>query len=311
MPAPLWATSMGPSSKARVRQGSVGRPDGVSFDSPDILDALYADAGLSWIENEAIEHYAWIFDDPSDTSPWYELGFARMHARGVLAFTARKKKRGHSGIRFVSADRQTSKSRSSSTIFSTKPNSADRASRSSSNMALGRRDARHARRSRSSPLRRGVRRGRDGQCITFPSTRVGDLLMTPCISARWRYVRTRAPRRRSSSGASRSQRRGAGRISLRRDELARGQSPRRPVLAPLWISDHLRATSSHDRRRLDEVGLDGGQKLGVLRVTWEQSAPPNRPGDEELLKFQRTSRCNRLRQTLFLALRRSGFDRDR
>jgi ribosomal protein S18 acetylase RimI-like enzyme len=60
-------------------------PDGVSFDSPEILDALYAQAGLSWIESEAIEHYAWVFDDVADTSPWYELGFARMHARGVLA----------------------------------------------------------------------------------------------------------------------------------------------------------------------------------------------------------------------------------
>jgi ribosomal protein S18 acetylase RimI-like enzyme len=60
-------------------------PDGVSFDSSEILDALYAEAGLAWIENEAIEHYAWIFDDAVDTSPWYELGFARMHARGVLA----------------------------------------------------------------------------------------------------------------------------------------------------------------------------------------------------------------------------------
>ncbi len=60
-------------------------PDGISFDSPAILDALYAEAGLAWIEDEAIEHYAWIFDDIVDTSPWYELGFARMHARGVLA----------------------------------------------------------------------------------------------------------------------------------------------------------------------------------------------------------------------------------
>jgi len=60
-------------------------PDGVSFDRPDILDALYAEAGLAWIEHEAIEHYAWIFDDAVDVAPWYELGFARMHARGVLA----------------------------------------------------------------------------------------------------------------------------------------------------------------------------------------------------------------------------------
>jgi ribosomal protein S18 acetylase RimI-like enzyme len=65
-------------------------PDGVSFDRPDILDALYAEAGLAWIEGESIEHYAWIFDDVVDTSPWYELGFARMHARGVLALAGRR-----------------------------------------------------------------------------------------------------------------------------------------------------------------------------------------------------------------------------
>jgi ribosomal protein S18 acetylase RimI-like enzyme len=68
-------------------KGSWVGPDGVSFNSPEVLDALYAEAGLDWIEHEAIEHYAWIFDDPLDTSPWYELGFARMHARGVLALT--------------------------------------------------------------------------------------------------------------------------------------------------------------------------------------------------------------------------------
>ena len=63
-------------------------PDGVSFDSPDVLDALYADAGSSWIASDAIEHYAWVFDDPADTLPWYELGFARMHARGVISLDA-------------------------------------------------------------------------------------------------------------------------------------------------------------------------------------------------------------------------------
>ena len=60
-------------------------PDGVSFDDADGLAALYAEAGASWIEQGALEHYAWVFDHPDDTSPWYELGFARMHERGVLA----------------------------------------------------------------------------------------------------------------------------------------------------------------------------------------------------------------------------------
>ncbi len=60
-------------------------PDGVSFESPAVLDALYAEAGTAWIDRQAIEHYAWVFDDPADTTPWYELGFARMHVRGVHA----------------------------------------------------------------------------------------------------------------------------------------------------------------------------------------------------------------------------------
>lgn len=64
-------------------------PDGVSFDTPTILDALYAAAGATWISAGAIEHYAWIFDDATDTTPWYELGFARMHARGVIALDGR------------------------------------------------------------------------------------------------------------------------------------------------------------------------------------------------------------------------------
>lgn len=63
-------------------------PDGVSFDSSAVLDALYAAAGAEWIERQAIEHYAWVFDDPSDTTPWYDLGFARMHVRGVYALTS-------------------------------------------------------------------------------------------------------------------------------------------------------------------------------------------------------------------------------
>jgi ribosomal protein S18 acetylase RimI-like enzyme len=63
-------------------------PDGVSYERPAVLDALYAAAGADWIERQAIEHYAWVFDEPADTNPWYELGFARMHVRGVLALSA-------------------------------------------------------------------------------------------------------------------------------------------------------------------------------------------------------------------------------
>jgi ribosomal protein S18 acetylase RimI-like enzyme len=66
-------------------------PDGVSYESPAVLDALYAKAGTDWIERQAIEHYAWVFDDPTDTTPWYELGFARMHVRGVFELAARER----------------------------------------------------------------------------------------------------------------------------------------------------------------------------------------------------------------------------
>jgi GNAT superfamily N-acetyltransferase len=62
-------------------------PDGVSFDNTDQLAALYATAGATWTAKGALEHYAWVFDDPSDTTPWYELGFARMHVRGVLSLS--------------------------------------------------------------------------------------------------------------------------------------------------------------------------------------------------------------------------------
>jgi ribosomal protein S18 acetylase RimI-like enzyme len=64
-------------------------PDGVSFDNTEILAALYAEAGTQWIDHGAMEHYAWVFDAPDDTQPWFELGFARMHARGVLALNSR------------------------------------------------------------------------------------------------------------------------------------------------------------------------------------------------------------------------------
>jgi GNAT superfamily N-acetyltransferase len=66
-------------------QGAWIGPDGVSYDSADILADLYSEAGQEWIKGGALEHYVWVLDDRSTTEPWYELGFARMHMRGVLA----------------------------------------------------------------------------------------------------------------------------------------------------------------------------------------------------------------------------------
>src|SRR3984957_18827003 len=59
-------------------------PDGASFDNTDILSDLYSSAGATWIERGALEHYVWTIDDIGSTQPWYEMGFARMHTRGVL-----------------------------------------------------------------------------------------------------------------------------------------------------------------------------------------------------------------------------------
>jgi ribosomal protein S18 acetylase RimI-like enzyme len=60
-------------------------PDGASFMNTDVLSDLYSVAGARWIEHGALEHYVWTLDDGAMTQPWYELGFARMHMRGVLA----------------------------------------------------------------------------------------------------------------------------------------------------------------------------------------------------------------------------------
>lgn len=79
---------------AQLEDATYGRgiwigPDGVSYDNLDVLADLYSEAGQEWIDNGAREHYLWVLDDASTTDPWYELGFARMHMRGVLALTER------------------------------------------------------------------------------------------------------------------------------------------------------------------------------------------------------------------------------
>ena len=65
-------------------------PDGASFDDTDVLSELYSVAGARWIEHGALEHYVWTLDDVTSRQPWYELGFARMHLRGVLALLGRR-----------------------------------------------------------------------------------------------------------------------------------------------------------------------------------------------------------------------------
>src|ERR1035441_8604483 len=48
-------------------------PDGVSFASTDVLANLYAKVGSAWIVKGALEHYAWVFDDPRSEEHTSEL----------------------------------------------------------------------------------------------------------------------------------------------------------------------------------------------------------------------------------------------
>ncbi|MDE3044614.1 MAG: GNAT family N-acetyltransferase [Acidobacteriota bacterium] len=73
-------------ANARGPSAWVG-PDGVSFDAPDALDALYARAGQAWIDGGALEHWVWTPDRVDAFLPWSELGFAKEHRRGVRALT--------------------------------------------------------------------------------------------------------------------------------------------------------------------------------------------------------------------------------
>jgi ribosomal protein S18 acetylase RimI-like enzyme len=62
-------------------------PDGVSFDSDEILFALYEEASRSWTADGAVEHFVWVFDSDSDTRPWFDLGFSMESRRGVMEYT--------------------------------------------------------------------------------------------------------------------------------------------------------------------------------------------------------------------------------
>jgi ribosomal protein S18 acetylase RimI-like enzyme len=80
---------------ARLESAEFGRgvwvgPDGVSFDDAEVLDALYAHAATTWINDGATEHFVWVLDDNVATGPWHELGFARVHVRGVLELEQRR-----------------------------------------------------------------------------------------------------------------------------------------------------------------------------------------------------------------------------
>ena len=64
-------------------------PDGVSFDDEETLAAIYATAGRAWVERGALEHFVWVRDDEAAARPWLELGFIRVHVRGVVELVDR------------------------------------------------------------------------------------------------------------------------------------------------------------------------------------------------------------------------------
>ena len=58
-------------------------PDGVSFDTDEVLAALYLNASEAWARHGALQHFAWVLDDEHDLRPWLVLGFAPVHRRGL------------------------------------------------------------------------------------------------------------------------------------------------------------------------------------------------------------------------------------
>ncbi len=64
-------------------------PDGVSFDNPHVLAALYAHAGAQWAERGVVEHFVWIHDELTRRNDWLELGFHFMHRRGMMHLSPR------------------------------------------------------------------------------------------------------------------------------------------------------------------------------------------------------------------------------
>ena len=64
-------------------------PDGVSYESPAVLAALYAHAGQTWVDDGAREHFVWLHDEEHRRDAWLELGFHFMHRRGMMVLTDR------------------------------------------------------------------------------------------------------------------------------------------------------------------------------------------------------------------------------
>lgn len=59
-------------------------PDGVSFDSPQVLADLYAHAAAEWAARGVVEHFVWIHEEKNRHHDWLELGFHFMHRRGMM-----------------------------------------------------------------------------------------------------------------------------------------------------------------------------------------------------------------------------------
>ena len=57
-------------------------PGGLSYDTSQVLEALYTESADQWLARNATRHYVWV--PPHEANPWLDLGFAYMHQRGAL-----------------------------------------------------------------------------------------------------------------------------------------------------------------------------------------------------------------------------------
>ena len=62
-------------------------PEGLTYDTTDILATLYSELGARWLANDATRHFVWVPTNEVDREPWLELGFSFMHQRGTLALS--------------------------------------------------------------------------------------------------------------------------------------------------------------------------------------------------------------------------------
>jgi len=81
----LYGALLADSSALSVWTG----PDGVSFDTSDVLAGLVECATAVWKARGAREHFVWCLSEPSRVEHWTELGYTLFSARGAIRLQER------------------------------------------------------------------------------------------------------------------------------------------------------------------------------------------------------------------------------